>query len=45
MEDAASDFSRLTEIQREIERLESEQEALEREWLELITQLENLEKK
>ena len=45
MEEAASDFSRLTEIQREIERLESEQEVLEREWLELITQLENLEKK
>ena len=45
MEEAASDFSRLTEIQREIERLESEQEALEREWLELITQLEHLEKK
>ena len=41
MKGAATDFVRLSEIQREVEKIQSEKEALEREWMDLMEALED----
>ena len=40
MKGAATDFARLSEIQSEVEKIQSEKEALEREWMESMEALE-----